>query len=121
MGDEKRGAKGERELMKDLVHCTTSAAGRAPTHPSCQRETSEGRLEPVHRPHPLQRKAEIDSLEIWLHRSTKRSLRLPQTQDKGRQSLRAFDVHSARVSRSHTSGELYPRRYNRCDLSVALQ
>lgn len=55
LGKTGKGAKGEREsLLKDLLHCTTSAAGRAQTHPSCQCETNEERLGTVHKPHPLQ-------------------------------------------------------------------
>lgn len=48
------GGGGRESLLKGLLHCTTSAAGRAQTHPSCQPETNEERLETIHKPHPLQ-------------------------------------------------------------------
>lgn len=46
--------RGRESLLKGLLHCTTSAVGRAQTHPSCQRVTNEDTLETIHKPHPLQ-------------------------------------------------------------------
>lgn len=77
-GGERRERRGGGEsLLKGLLHCTTSAAGRAQTHPSCQRETNEDRLETIHKPHPLQWRQRLTGWKSGRpHRSTKCSLRL---------------------------------------------
>lgn len=54
--------RGRASEPSKSLHCTTPAAGTAPTRPS-QHEANEKRLEAVHKPHPLQGRQRLTGWE----------------------------------------------------------